>query len=56
MSVAGDAVNQCPDRTAGGRTRRDDLLAGLRVRLLMCSVFLLLMLEDDAAMIALMFC
>jgi hypothetical protein len=36
--------------------RRDDLRAAMRVWLLTTAVSLMLMLEDDVAMIAFMFC
>lgn len=49
-----DARQPCP--AAIRQRRRDDLRAGLRVWLLTCFVSLLLMLEDDVAMMAFMFC
>lgn len=48
-----DGRDQCRD---AARRRRADLRASMRVWLLSSAVSLLLMLEDDVAMIALMFC
>jgi hypothetical protein len=50
-----NAADQYPVRTAPSR-RRDDLLATARVWLLTWSAALLLLLEDDVAMMAFMFC
>jgi hypothetical protein len=48
---------RCEDMKNDSRTQgRDELLASARTYLLVWSITLLLMLEDDVAMIALMFC
>jgi hypothetical protein len=49
-----DVPNQC--LAAMRERRRDDLRAAMRVWLLTTAVSLMLMLEDDVAMIAFMFC
>jgi hypothetical protein len=53
---AGKSPGRHQASQAKARQVRDDMLASLRVWLLMCFVSLMLMLEDDAAMIALIFC
>jgi hypothetical protein len=50
----GDAPDHC--LAAMRKRRRDDLRAAMRVWLLTTAVSLMLMLEDDVAMIAFMFC
>lgn len=54
--VNADAAGRCVDLEANAGTRRADMLASARTWFMVWSIALLLMLEDDVAMIALMFC